>query len=607
MNAMKRVALILLVSLLGVLGLAGQVAAQGAQIIAVEVDRTALTTDEAVALTVTVDQSAGATDPQMPPLDDFNLLGTTSGTQISIVNGDMSVQLATTYYLQPRTTGELVIGPVTTTVNGQTISTDPILLSVAQGTGQIQPSLPTAPGMPPLGSLLPSMPGSQTAPPTGGQLPPPDALQGQEYYAEAFVDKTNPYQGQQIIYTFRFYQGASLLQDPNYEPPSFTGFWHDQVPEQATYTTEAGGRTYFVTELQTILFPTVTGDVTIDPATLEIPGGFFSPGGVYTTDPVTINVRSLPPNPPGGFTGGVGEFDIQATVDSSSSEVNDAVTLQVTLTGTGNMPTLADLTWDVGPQWRAFDPQVETNSDLVDGRLQGSRIYEQLLVPIEAGELTIPAIPFSYFDPETESYVSIATDPLTVQVAPDSGAPTAPIGDGSVVTAATTRLGLQPMKAAPASWRSTASPLVQQPAYWLLFLAPVLAVGGFAVAQRYRQGRRATAGDRLRRQALGRAQTTLRQAEKAEDPYALAHDALYTYLTDALGQPATGLTQHGLARLLRQQGAVEAEITRLLLVLRQIDLGRYAPATSNEQLAPVLTELEAVLTALDIQLQPQES
>lgn len=607
---MKRLTTTLLVALFGLLVLARTAAAQGDQIITATVDRTTLTTDEAVALTITIDEAAGASDPLLPSLDEFNVLGTNSSTQISIVNGDMSVLLATTYYLQPRVAGDLVIGPVTTTANGQSYSTDPITLTVAQGTGQFQPSipsLPSMPNMPSLGNLLPTLPGQpggQNPPASGGSIPAPSQLDGQEYFAEALVDNTNPYQGEQIIYTFRFYQGASLLQDPSYDPPTFTGFWSDQQPEQTTYTTEANGRTYFVTELQTVLFPTVSGEVIIDPATLEIPGGFFSAGGVFTTEPITVNVRPLPANPPAGFTGGVGQFEIQAAVDTTTSEVNDAVTLQVTLTGEGNLPTLADLTWDAGPDWRAFDPQVETSTSLANGRLQGSRVYEQILVPVNAGDLQIPAIPFSYFDPVSEQYVTITTEPIAVQVAPDTSAPLPQVGDGAVVTTATARLGLAPMKAAPSSWRSAPQTLVEQPAYWLLFAIPLLMLGAFNLTRELRRQRRATASDRKRQAAATTARRELDAAATAVDPYAATTAAVNAYLSTVLSQPASGLTRASLSQALRSQGVNQTTIDRLLDCLQRADVGRYAPtAAAGNGTAELRDDVMSVIEELDRQLQ----
>ena len=91
---------------------------------------------------------------------------------------------------------------------------------------------------------MPGSPGSQ-----GNQAPPldpadaPTELTGQAFFIEAEVDNPNPYQGEQVLYTFRFYQAESLYDQPEYQSPSFTGFWsEEQSEEQTDYTTEAAGR-----------------------------------------------------------------------------------------------------------------------------------------------------------------------------------------------------------------------------------------------------------------------------------------------------------------------------------------------------------------------------
>lgn len=607
-RTLRRLLLLPLVALLWLAWTAGPAAAQDDAIITATVDRTTLTTDDLLTLTVTVDRAAGGSEPVLPALDGFSLLGTSSGTQISIINGDMSVLMAYTYYLQPTQVGELVIPPFSTTANGQTYQTEPILITVAQGTGQFQPAVPGL-AVPNPGALPSLQPG--TMPPADGTLPPPPGLTGQEYYAEAVIDNANPWQGEQVIYSFRFFQGASLLVEPNYTPPDFTGFWHDRQAEQTTYTTEAGGRTYFVTEIQTVLFPTVSGPVTIGPSTLEIPGGFFSNGQTLTTDPIALDVRPLPDNPPPGFTGGVGQFSLQSLVDKTSSQVNDAVTLQVTLSGVGNMETLADLTWDVGPGWRAFDAQVESTSDFVNGRLQGSRIYEQLLVPVQPGALTIEPISFTYFDPLSGDYQTVSTQPIVVQVAADpaSGGLALPASD---VPAGIDISGLRPMQAPPASWRTTPDELVRQPGYWALLAVPLLLLAGLAVFGGVRAYRQATEGDRRKSRAERDATAALQRARQqaAQHPgeaAAAGARILNTYLATKLEQPTAGLTRDGLGALLRERGVDDALINRVQTCLADSESAAYFPGTSAAGAETILNDVEVTIRGLESALAELEA
>lgn len=579
------------------LGLAGAVSAQD-EVITAQVDRTALTTDEVVTLTLVVNRAGGASEPQLPPLDGFNVLGQSSGTQISIINGDMQVQATYSYYLQPTRPGDLTIGPVTVRAGGQTYQSAPITVTVTQGTGQSQPVMPTIPGVPSLPGI-PSFGNPQLAPSaSGGQIPAPPGLNGQDYFVEATVDKTNPYQGEQVLYTFRFYQGASLFNEPAYEQPDFTGFWHERQEDQAAYTTEAGGRTYYVNEITTVLFPTVSGPATIGPATLEIPGGFLDPGRTLTTQPIILDIKPLPDNPPASFSGAVGRFDLQASVDKAAVEVNDAVTLQATLSGEGNIQTLPDLAWQLGPEWRAFDATSSQTVEFINGVMQGSRTYKQVLVPTQPGDLAVPAITYTYFDPTLGEYQTIGSQPILVRVSPDSspaqlGQPT----PGTTLTAANGAT-LRPMKAAPARWSASAAPLVERPAYWLLAAAPLVMLGGVAAWEIGRRRLAATDGDRQRRRSAKEALAALEQARRApETAAAVAGPTLEAYLGQRFSRPVGGMTHKALGLWLTEQGLDDATAGRVVAVRRECEAAGYAPLGAD--LTPLLDEVAAVIQALE--------
>ena len=585
-----------------------------------EVDRNFLSTDEALVLTVTIDTSAGdAARPTLPPLDDFEILGSSSGTQISIVNGDMAVQATYNYSLQPRRAGSLVIDPIVVQINGQAYSTEPIAIEVTQGTGQGQPTpnlgfpsrpgtLPSIPGFPNLPNLpgFPNMPGLPTAP--SQPMDPadmPTELVGQDFFIEAEVDNSSPYQGQQIVYTFRFYQGESVLGQPDYRAPAFTGFWSEELTDQQTsYTTEAEGRAYRVTELQTVLVPTVTGEITIDPAYLSIPGDFFSAGIELQTQPVTVNVQPLPGNAPDSFRGAVGQFDIQASTDVTATEVNDTVTLTVAITGAGNLDTMPDPIWTEGPEWRSFDSKATLNTRFADSVLQGSRTYERILVPTESGDLVLPAIEFSYFDPQTGTYETKSTDPIIVQVTGDAiAAPQAPLTPDTAppVNTAVAPGGstLRPIKTSAELGNSSSMPLTQETGYWLLWAVPLLLLVGHMGWRRYQQQRLNTADLRRSRSAAGKAKKALDQARSQGQEQEVAGPILTAYLEEKLNQRIAGLSQTQLASLLATKGVAMALVERVQNCLMLSEMGRYAPSGVALQGGDLWSETAAIIDQLD--------
>jgi hypothetical protein len=457
--------------------------------------------------------------------------------------------------------------------------------------------------MPNLGQLLPGLlggiPGSQS-PPSGGAIPAPAGLNGQDYYVEAFVDKTSPYQGEQVLYTFRFYQGSSLLSEPDYREPGFTGFWHEQQPQQMTYTTDTAGRTYYVNELVTVLFPTVSGEVTIDPATLVLPGDMFSSGQTLTTEAIAMNVQPLPPDAPADFQGAVGQYTLQAMVDKTTSQVNDAVTLQVTQSGAGNLNTVGDLTWTVGPEWRPFDATTNSSTSFANGALSTTRIYEQILVPTQPGALSIPPIRFSYFDPVQGLYQTTETQPIVVQVEADPNAPLTAIGDPLAVDSQLAGTsGLRPLKAAPERWRTEASALFTRPLYWLLWLAPLVLIGGTVLWTGAARRREAAAPERRRQSAADDAVRDLNHARQAGQPAAEAGAlALETYLEAKIGRPTGGQTHDALGRLLRERGADETAVAALLDCRRRLDDARFMPSAPAGD-AALYDAVEAAIRGID--------
>lgn len=620
---------IISVLLIGILALPA-----GAQSpVTAEVDRVRLSTDEVLTLKVSIDSGAGQpSQPVLPALDGFELLGSSSGTQISIVNGDMSMQATYSYSLHPMRAGQLVINPISVQIDGQEYNTEPIVIEVSQGTGQVQPApnqgipsmpgfptrpnMPTNPGFPNLNNLFQGMPGAPSAAPNQAQpLDPAEApteLIGQDFFIEAEVDNPAPFQGEQVIYTFRFYQAESLYDQPEYQSPSFTGFWsEEQGDSQTDYTTEAAGRPYRVTELQTVLFPTGVGEVTIEPAKLTIPADFFSRGLVLQTQPVNLTIQPLPDNAPANFQGAVGQFDIEAQADTAATEVNETVTLHVTLSGQGNMNGVADPQWTEGPEWRAFDSQATVNSQFVNGVMSGMRSYERLLVPTQAGDLLLPAIEFSYFNPQTRSYETASSDAIIVHVMGDIGSGVTPLTPNSGAGATVSTAESWPLnpefrsnKTAAELGHGSGAPLLDSAGYWFLWTVPLLLIMGSFGLSRIREQRLGTADVRRSQSAAKRAKQALREARKQpeNEANAAAGRILTRYLEEKLNVRIMGQTQTSVSRMLSERGLEEALSERVQTCLMRSEMGRYAPAGINSGSSDLLSDTEQVINEVDTEL-----
>ncbi len=555
--------------------------AQGQGTITANVDRTNLSTDETLTLTITLNAAvSNLPSPTLPSLNGFNIVGSGSSSQISIINGAMSAQMVYSYRLQPYQAGNLVIEPVSVTINGQTFTTEPITVQVTQGTGQTQAAPRIVPGI---------------------AAPAPTELAGQKFFIEAEVDNPTPFLGEQVVYTFRFYQAGTFLGQPDYQAPSFTGFWSEQQPDQAQYQVQAGGQLYQVTELRTILFPTAAEPVTIEPARLIIPGGFFHRDTTLQTESIQLDINPLPPNAPDSFSGAVGQFDLAAEVDTTDGKVNEPITLKVTLSGQGNLNTIPDPVWPEIQGWRSFESQASTNTSFENGTLTGSRVYERLFVPGVEGEATIPSIDYTYFDPASGMYQTTATEPIPVSIAPGSAEAPPPNFLGSNKTeVAQLATDIRHLKSIPSSLNLARRPLTDQPFYWLAWGVPLVALAGNFAWQWRQLYWQTHVGLARSSQARKKAKRALAQARKQDDLYLAANQILTTYLSDKLNQPVAGLTRRVLNKLLAESKLNSNLINRVEMALSESELGRFSPEASSPGHAEnLLTEIDTLIGDLD--------
>ncbi len=517
------------------------------------VDRTSIAANEQVVLTVTVSGDLlTIPTPDWAGLTDFQIVGSSTSTQISIINGRLMSQGIFVFRLQPLREGNLVIPPLSIELDGQLYQTQPFEIEVLAG-------------------LAPM-------PPPGEELPVPDSLGGQ-IFVEAEVNNDRPYLGEQIIYTFRFYLAAQLLRQPDYQRPAFTNFWGQNILSQPHYSTTIDGREYVVSEIRTALFPASIGQTTIDPAKLVIPGGLFEPDTILETEPISVEVQPLPEGKPADFNGAVGQFQISTSLSETTGQVNEPLTLVIDIEGAGNIEILSEPALPDLPNWRLFESQSSTRINIENDQVGGVRRFERLIVPGQPGDYIIPAISFSYFDPQAGEYRTVNSEPIPVTVRPNETEGSAITIVGADKEPVTIISGdIRHIKAVPTTLRSTEVSMLTDPLYWACWLAPLPVVAGVWVWQRQRRRLAEDVVFARRQMARRAARQVLAQADQAgSDSYALIQRALLGYLSDKLNRPTVGLTAASLTNLLNEARLDPTLIERIQSVLVQTDVGRFAP------------------------------
>lgn len=536
-----------------VAGLAATQAHAQTPSVSASVDRTNLTLSDVLTLTLRIEGISNVHPlPQAPVIDGLVLVGSERTSHQTFVQGALTAHFEFKFRYQPLRTGSIEISPINVILDKVVHITKAITVNVTGGTG------------------------TQTSQLQTGPLPQPTELVGQDFFAESEVDDENPYIGQQITYTLRFYSASGFAR-PIYDAPDFAGFWNPGKSSEEESLATVAGRSYTVTEATTILFPTLAGDLQIEPTNVSIRGGLLGSNVTeYPTRQIDVKVRPLPPNEPDAFTGAVGRYAITADLDKQSVDVGEPVTLTLTVSGEGHIESLPAPSWPEVPGWRAFDNDAPYQMSIVDGKVQGARKFERIFIPSAAGSAEFPPVEYAYFDPFIGEYATLTSQSLNIEVLPDPSSPEVEPLAESVEDSAAEVQDIRYIKPVPGSLGRPENPLTSHGAFWLLWLTPLAGIAVVAALVVY--GRRhtteATAVETsgAARAVLDRLATVETGASAAD----VASLALHGYLEIRLGRATSGLSAAETAELLSQRGANPSTSQNVLDLLNRIAEMRFS-------------------------------
>ena len=539
------------------------------------VDRTNLTMSDVLTVTLKIEGISNVHPlPQAPVVSGLVLVGNERRSSQSFVQGVLTAHFEFKFRYQPARTGAIVIDPINVILDNVVHVTKPITVNVTGG--------------------------SQTPQQSATNSTQPSQLLGQDFFAEAEVDDQTPYIGQQIAYTLRFYS-ANVFSRPIYDAPDFAGFWNPGKSSEQEGVANIAGRNYDVTEIDTILFPTLAGDLAIEPTNVSVRGGLLgSQVTEYPTRQIDLKVRPLPPDEPDAFTGAVGRFNIEGKVDTDTVELGEPVTLTLTVSGEGNMETLPAPSWPDFPGWRSLDNDAPYQMSIVDGKVQGVRKFERVLIPNLSGSHDLPHIEYAYFDPYLEEYVTLATQSFRVEVLSDPGS-TAADPPESIEEEVEPTLDIRYIKPAPISLGLPGRPFTYNGLFWTLWLTPLagsLAVATWLVFTR-RRSTSITDGEYTRARETALAQlATVGPGASAGDAAGLA---LHNYLEVRFGLPTGGLRVEEIAGLLNQHSVDSDTTDQLVSLLNRLAEMRFAPYELTDS-GDVAREVEQIVQRLDEEL-----
>ena len=550
-------------------------------------------------LTYTVNQRAK--DLRAPEFVDFDYIAgpyTSQSSSTSFVNGKRTSTFALTYTytLMPNKEGTFTIPPATIKVDGEQYTSNGVRITVLPPDNVSAPSTNSS---------------SSQGASAGSSEQTTNQASAENIFMRTLVSKTKVHEQEAIAISYKIYfAGVDVAQfTNNTRLPEFKGFLKQdlEMGEIQAELEHYNGRNYQTAVLyRALLFPQRSGDITIEPAHFEavlrvqnraqvrsIFDDFFNS---YTTlikpleaPGATIHVEQLPAGKPASFSGGVGQFAISSKISSTDLQANEAVTLTITIQGTGNMKLLKTPAVDWPEGFETYDPKVVNNFKNSTSGTTGSKVIEYLAIPRAGGVYTIPAIEFAYYDTKEDAYRTLTTTPYTLTIARPAGEEnTSVLVNNFVNKEDIQQLGtdiryiVQNPPAAllePAKQPSSALPLI----YWLCYLLPLsLAVVLFIVFRKRIQENaditrvRYKKANKVAQRRLKTAQQLLRDNNK-EAFYEEIERAAWTYLSYRLSIPTAQLNKENISQLLLEKGVSPALVEQVMQLLSQAEFARYAP------------------------------
>lgn len=266
-------------------------------------------------------------------------------------------------------------------------------------------------------------------------------ISGNDLFIRVSANKKRVHEQEPILLTYKVYTQVELTQLEG-KMPDLNGFHTQEIPlpqQKRFHTERVDGKIYnCVTWSQYVMYPQMSGKLEIPALTFkgivvqENPNvdpfeAFFNGGAGYievkkdiTAPKVEIQVDPLPAKP-ANFSGGVGHFAVQASVDKTDVRAGDPVNLRFVVSGTGNMKLLKEPELELPKDFEKYDAKVTDKTKLSADGISGSMIYDILIVPRNKGKYTIPAIEYVYYDLATQAYKTLKTQPIELNVAEGNG------------------------------------------------------------------------------------------------------------------------------------------------------------------------------------------
>ncbi|MBQ4499144.1 MAG: protein BatD [Alistipes sp.] len=544
-----------------------------------------------------------------PAFEGFEVIAgpsVSTGHSVQWINGKQtsSYNCTYTFVLMPVEEGIFTIAPATISAGGKSYSTEPLKIEVIKEQG------------------------SSSSSSTGEKPSAEGSIGKDDVFIRLRLSDTDVYKGESIRASLVLYTRIDIANIESLEMPPFNDFWSQELSfDNAPSREEYNGRIYQTYKLaEYLLSPQRSGKLTIDPVKMEIIAQvvvqdsrsidpIFGGRQIYnvprslSTAPTTIDVKEFPAGAPATFNGAVGSFTMKSTLPESSIMVNTAEQIEITISGSGNLKFITKPRLVMPESFEVYDAKVADNVKVSAAGTSGSITYTFPFVARSSGEFTIDPVAFTYFDPATAEYHTLATERFTLSVA----------DDGTSVTSAPTVIGggyggqMKQLDrdiryiATDAKLRNSRDMFILSPMYWLvvvvivaLFVVAYLVLRRRIVQNRNVVARRMKRADKVAVQRLRMAQRYMAEHNRHAFYEELLR-AMWGYISDKFNIPVSNLTKETIREELYRRNVSAADAEQFCQIISRADEAQYAPSVEGDMgevygdAVDVISKIESVV------------
>ena len=509
---------------------------------------------------------------------------TSSQSSYQMINGhtSSSSSVTITYTLYAAKNGSFTIGASHALAGGKRLSSRPVKIQVS-GHAQRTNGAPNMHGQDSYDQPRMRSAGS--------------AISGSDLFIKVSASKKRVHEQEPILLTYKVYTQVELTQLEG-KMPDLKGFHTQEVPlpQQKTFHTETvNGRPYkCVTWSQYVMYPQMTGSLQIPSITfkgivvqqnrnVDPMEAFFNGGSGYVevkkdikAPGITLQVDPLPQRP-ANFSGGVGKFNISASLDKKEVKAGEPITLRVVVGGIGNLKLLKQPVVNFPKDFDKYDAKVTDKTRLTANGVEGNMVYDFLAVPRNQGSYTIPSVELTYYDTSKNAYKTIKTQPFKVEVEKGDGT------SGESEDFASQDKDIHTIKLGKAEQHKANEMFFGSFGYWISLLMPLIAFVVLLIVFRRRAienadivKKRSNRAGKIATKRLRLANKLMLQGKQGEF-YDEVMRALWGYMSYKLNMPAEKLNRDNIRETLGRHFVDDATIEKFTTALDECEFERYAP------------------------------